>query len=475
MVIFGVRFSAALAGGERRSNRLSAHIVIQTCAKFSDNCAMAGTGPTPGSSSPNPDDINDRLAEIAAELAAEAMFKEPAAADRAHAPVRVVARAASGRRGGPLRRWRDKRLAAELRKPLREPGGQQPPAPEPKTSRRASDPRPKASRRAAGAAQRAGAWPTPDRGYATPTRRRGGGRSLLTLILVLVVLFGISAGLRKLLQRNPSGTGRATAGSSRTPGGSRPGATPARSSPLPTPAFSVASPFAGSPAASFPDGAAGIVLPPSRPVGPYTSAQVASAFVTVKNLLVAANLNVATLQGSRPTAFGSLLTSQQRSWFYEHLTKPVRPKNARPWLTRAWVTSFAAGTELVGSIIKVHGAPMTAKVVTVSDRPALQITANYLFVYPVEQQGQPGSRLRVVAHEFATVQFAQWYDPGGSLQPWISGFGDSYAGVQCGTTDGFVHPAFPLLGPGKVRPSGPPVDPYNLAQRPKGCQPVTST
>lgn len=438
---------------------------------------MAGTGPTPDSSSPNPDDINDRLAEIAAELASEAKFKEPTAAERARAGVQPVGGAAPGKRGGPLRRRRNKRLAAELRKPVQDSGGQKTAAPRPaRASGRPAGSRPKPSRRAAGsAAQRAGAWPTPDRGYATPTRRPGAGRSVVTLILVLAVLFGLSFGLRKLLQHSPSSATGAKSG--RTPAASTLGASsPTPSGPLQTPAFTAADPFAGSPAAPYANGADGIVLPPARPVGPYTSTQVASAYATVKNLLVAADLNMPTLYGYKPTAFGSLLISQQRSYFYAHLTKPVRPKKGQPWLTRTWVTSFAPGTELVGSIVKVHGAPMTATVVSVNGRRALQVFANYLFVYAVEQQGQPDSRLRIVAHATATVQFAQWYDPGGSLQPWIYAMGASYADAQCGTTDGFVHPAFPLLGPGKVTPSGAPVNPYSLAQnQSKGCQAITGT
>lgn len=427
---------------------------------------MAGTGSTPDSSSPDPDDINTRLAEIAAELAGEAKFKEPAAADRARAAVQPVG-ARPGRRGGALRKRRNKRLADELRKPVGGQGGLRPSAPSP-----VRPVQPKAGRRAGGqAAQRPGTWPAPDRGYARPTRRAGPGRSVVTLVLVLAVLFGISFGLHKLLQRRPSGTAGATAGASRTPGG----VTPTPSSPLQTPAFTATDPFAGSLAAPFADGAAGIVLPASHPVGSYTTAQVASAYATVKLMLVAANLNVPTLDGAKPTAFAKLLIIEQRSWFYEHLTKPIKPKKGQAWLTRTWVTSFAPGTQLVGSIIKVHGDEMTAKAVTVDHRSALEILANYLFVYAVEQQGQPATRLRIVAHELATVQFAQWYDPGGSLQPWIYGFGDSYAGAQCGASDGFVHPAFPLLGPGKVEPSGTPMNPYNLTQRPKGCQLITST
>lgn len=431
---------------------------------------MAGTGSAPDSSSPDPDDINDRLAEIAAELASEAKFKEPAAADRARAAVQPVGGKPSRRRG-PLRSRRNKRLAAELRKPVGGQAGLRPSAPSPVPPKQ-----PGASRRPGGpATRRAGSWPAPDRGYATPARRAGPGRSVVTLVLVLAVLFGISFGLHKLLQRRPSSTAGATAsatpGASRRPGGN----TPTPSHPLQTPAFTATDPFAGSLAAPFADGAAGIVLPAPHPVGAYTTAQVASAYATVKDMLVAANLNVATLHGAKPTAFAKLLIIEQRTWFYDHLTKPIKPKKGRPWLTRTWVTSFAPGTQLVGRIIKVHGTAMTARAVSVDHRPALEILANYLFVYAVEQQGQPDSRIRVVAHELATVQFAQWYDPGGSLQPWIYGFGDSYADAQCGTTDGFVHPAFPQLGPGQVKPSGTPMNPYNLAQRPKGCELITST
>jgi hypothetical protein len=210
---------------------------------------MAGTGPTPDSSSPNSDDINDRLAEIAAELAAEAKFKEPAAADRAHTAVQPVGDATRRKRAGPLGRRRNERLAAELRKPVQEPGGQQTSTPPPPSaSGRPAGSRPKANRRAAGsAARRAGAWPTPDRGYVTPTRRGRPGRSVLTVVLVLVVLFGVSAGLRKLLQRGPSSRPGATASLGRTSGASTLGvSSPTPSSPLQTPAFTAADPFAGS-------------------------------------------------------------------------------------------------------------------------------------------------------------------------------------------------------------------------------------
>jgi hypothetical protein len=310
----------------------------------------------------------------------------------------------------------------------------------------------------------------PDRGYATPTRR-GGGRAVISILLVLAVLAALSFGLRKLLHSSTPATSASTAISGSPRIGGRP--TP---SPSATPLFTLASPFAGSPAADYANGAAGIVLPAAHRVGQFSRAQVAAAYSTVKDMLVAAMLNRPAMDGAKPTALGTLLISRQRSWFYRHLTRPIRPRHKPAWLTRAWVTAFAPGTQVVGTIVKVHGAPMTAKVVTASQRTALQISSDYIFVYAVQQPGAPASRVRIVAQQYATVQFAQWTDPGGSLQPWITDFGASYAGAQCGQADGFVHPAFPSVGPGSVAPSGPPVDPYKLGPpSTKGCQAVTRT
>jgi hypothetical protein len=331
----------------------------------------------------------------------------------------------------PFRKWRNKRMAARLRKPVQRAG------------------------------HMAGAPPA----RAASSRRPGTLRVILTVGFVTALLFGVPVGLYKLLHS-----------SSPTAAGGHPSGGPSASaSSVQTPLFTTTNAFAGSPAASFAGGAAGIVLPVPRGVGTFSTFQVGRAFETVKKLLITANLDWPTLRGQTPTAFGSLLVRQQRTWFYDHLAKPLSLKNRPHFVTRSMVTSFARGTEFVGSVIKVHGDPMTASVATVNGRPALQISVNYVFVYAVEQQGNPGSRIRVVAHERAVVQFAQWDDPGGMLEPWVSDFGDGYANAQCGTTDGYVHPAFPQVGPGAVKPSGQPVDPYNLAtpQSTQACQPIT--
>lgn len=50
------------------------------------------------------------------------------------------------------------------------------------------------------------------------------------------------------------------------------------------------SPFAGTPAEGFAEGAAGIVLPPAEPVGDFTADAVAEALTQVRQALVAARL-----------------------------------------------------------------------------------------------------------------------------------------------------------------------------------------
>jgi hypothetical protein len=87
------------------------------------------------------------------------------------------------------------------------------------------------------------------------------------------------------------------------------------------PAFTLADPFAGSPASGYADGAAGIIVPMARPVGGYTTAEVATAYEMTKRLLIAANLDLGTLNGGPPTAFTRLLVRQERQYFLSQLAR----------------------------------------------------------------------------------------------------------------------------------------------------------
>ena len=223
-----------------------------------------------------------------------------------------------------------------------------------------------------------------------------------------------------------------------------------------------ADPFAGTPADGWADGAAGIVPPPARPVGGFTAAQVAAAYTTTRKLLIAANLDRQTLLGGPPTAFAKLLTARQRAEFLAGLNKRGVHKGGYPVSTRKWVASFAPGSaELIGNVIKVHGT-MSARAVRQSGTVVLAIEVNYIFGYAIEPPHHPADWMRLLDHQYGSIDFAPWDDPGGALEPWDRTIIGN-AGAQCGTTDGYIHPDYPSDRSVDARESGTAIHPYSTA------------
>ena len=221
-------------------------------------------------------------------------------------------------------------------------------------------------------------------------------------------------------------------------------------------------PFAGTPADGWADGAAGIVPPPAGPVGGFTAARVAAAYATTRKLLIAANLDRQTLLGGQPTAFAKLLTPSQRAEFLAGLNKKGVQKGGYPVSTRKWVASFAPGSaELIGNVIKVHGT-MSARAVRESGTVVLAIEVNYIFGYAIEPPHHPADWMRLVDHQYGSIDFAPWDDPGGALEPWDRTIIGN-AGVQCGTTDGYIHPDYPSDRSVGARQSGTAIHPYSTA------------
>lgn len=253
---------------------------------------------------------------------------------------------------------------------------------------------------------------------------------------------------------------------------------------LPTPFNSAtmngppADPFTGSPADGWADGAAGIVIPAAKAHGPYSAAEVRSAYETTRKLLIAGNLSWPTLRGGAPTAFADLLTKQERTQFLAGLHTTALDKDGSEKNTRTWVSSFAPGSaQFVTTVVKVNGK-MSAGTASDSGTEVLRINFNYLFVFAIEPPGKPAEWTRVVQQQYGSVDFARWDDPSGALEPWIS-TGYSTAGGQCGVRDGYIHPWYPQGPPPSVQPSGTPEDPYSLATpstgSDNGCHPVTRT
>jgi len=420
---------------------------------------MAGTSDTPDGRPVDPDDINSRLAEIAAELASEARFKEPSAAERARLRVTAIRPATRPVRRGPFRHRRARRKATELRQPVQAAGAPPPPAPA------------RPSRRARRDARRQ----VPDRGYAdaaAPSVLRSG----TTVAVIVMLLIGVSIGLRYAFRY--SRTPAPEPAASNTPA-VRPTPTPAATvSSLP--AFNPFSPFAGTPADSYADGAAGIVPPAAARKGPFSAGQVRTAYATTRSLLIDGYLDQHVLYGGPPTAFAGLLDHSERAQFLRDLNRTGVSASGQQLSSRDWVNSFAVGTELVGSVIKVHGE-MTAATARNAGRTVLRVRTDYLFVYPVDDHGDLASGLRVVNRVVLTVDFAPFNEPASSaLAAHVYSIAGGPTGVQCGIYDGYVHPAFPGSpgSPGATaRPAATPIDPYDQSSQPTNlsCVPSTGT
>ena len=241
-------------------------------------------------------------------------------------------------------------------------------------------------------------------------------------------------------------------------------------------------PFAGTPADDWADGAAGIKLPAAKPIGGFTRDQVKFAYQRTRKLLVAANLDPATLLGGAPTAFAGLLTAQDRTWFLHGLNKKGVDKQGDALSTRGMVMSFPPGkAQLIGDAIKVHGTMHARAAVDKDGYNVLDVQVDYLFVYAIEPPHTPASWMRIVNEVGWTLSFGDWAGAATTFEPSISTTGiGGVAGVLCGTSDGYQHPDYPDNPSAEARPSdsptGTPVDPYVMGQsRPAGCQAVTRT
>ena len=381
---------------------------------------MPGPTAEPG----GPDEFERRIREITGDISGPGVIREPSAAER-------------NRKAAPKSGWRNARKARKLRRPVPSRG----PLPS----------RP----------------PAPPRGPRSSARRR-----IWSWVIAVVVLAGLAGAVLAISRvAKPGSADNTPVTNGPTPSSS----TPAAASLLPS--ATVAAPFLGTPAQSYANGAAGIVIPPAHAVGRYSAAQVASAYRMTRKLLVAAHLDPNALRGGSPTAFANLLIPQERTHFASQLDIIGLSSDGSQKSTRSWVTSFAPGsTQLVGSVIKVDG---TMRATTGMNGPwhVLRIHADYLFVYPVERPGQPLTLTRVVVRYVANDDFAAYDDPGGSLEPWWRLVDWFDAGALCGINDGYVHPQFPRAPPGKVRPTGAPINPYDQGTplTKNRCQATTGT
>jgi hypothetical protein len=338
----------------------------------------------------------------------------------------------------------------------------------------------------------------PDESPVVAPRRRFDRRGALPV--VVIVLSGLVVLIGLIISLSPDMLGDPGQGDTPSPRyGDAP--TVARADPILTPIADddagqelprLADPFAGSPAATFADGKAGLVMPTAEALGGLTEEEVGAALSRVRSLLAAAYLDPAALRGKSPDAFVKLLDPGQRKWFTRHLDKAGTPE------TRTWVFSLDPRTaEPNGDTVKVDGETTIAATrsgdrrdragTAAKGRKGVTIKSDYLFVYAVRPHGDQVTTMRVVAHYAVRISA---YREGGRLVIWVDGIARSTFGTRCdlrgAAGDGFVHPDLPGHPgspgtPGQPReagPLGPQVDPYDRRENQAGrhrCLPTMGT
>ncbi|WP_131740259.1 SCO2583/SCO2584 N-terminal domain-containing protein [Actinomadura roseirufa] len=234
----------------------------------------------------------------------------------------------------------------------------------------------------------------------------------------------------------------------------------------PAPAPGAADPFAGSPAAQFAEGQAGLETPAPVAVNGLSEADMALAGVRVRRLLITGNLDANTVFQRRADAFAQALDPDQRRDF----TRDLDRRGERN--TRRWTTAFAPGSaEPATGVIKVHGT-MTAGPGERRGVRGATVRTDHLFVYAVRLPGGTGAVTREVVRRVTEVFV---HKEGSALKLWLVRSEASAAPAGCDPGDGFVHPTYDTA-PGGGAPSGRPADPYDQTapiSPDRGCAPVT--
>lgn len=133
-------------------------------------------------------------------------------------------------------------------------------------------------------------------------------------------------------------------------------------------AVNLSQPFVGTPAADWADGAAGIVPPAAAPVGSYTAEQVAAAYERVRQVLVAARLDRAVIEGHDYEPYLALLAPTARA------TLDLSHPSAQNYLR---ATRIADGFKLLPVDPKVSGTMWAEE----APDGALLVRTNYVFAY----------------------------------------------------------------------------------------------
>ncbi|MFJ8975981.1 hypothetical protein [Streptomyces sp. NPDC102282] len=232
----------------------------------------------------------------------------------------------------------------------------------------------------------------------------------------------------------------------------------------------LAQPFRGSPAARWADGAKGIEIPEAEAAGGMSKDEVEQALRATRRLLVAANLDPATLRGEKPDEALNLLDPLQKGE-RERLERSLAEPGEKQDPLMLFSRFDPDEARPVGDVVKTRGR-MTFEAGAAG---SVEIHADYTFVYPLVKPGGDEVARTIVRRRLTTAL----HDPGrfvatrGKLS--VVSSEQNVGNTACEVNDGFLHPSFPSDGANP--PRGDDVDPYDRSEwQPDGaCGTVTRT
>lgn len=194
---------------------------------------------------------------------------------------------------------------------------------------------------------------------------RNGSRAALALVVLIALAFGAAVfmGFRHPYQ-NPV-TRRAE---------------PMRMTVVPlaprgaVPAGTPAGLFAGSPAASFPKGDAGISLPVTRRTDNFSDSQVYTALATAKDYLMASSLDLDVLGGNAVRPVEALLDPDQTQQFEQSMDTP---QDDGQHAATGWLVRFDPAEVTPDPEIRVRGTLRYAE----TGADALEVVSDHTFAY----------------------------------------------------------------------------------------------
>ncbi|WP_035847865.1 SCO2583/SCO2584 N-terminal domain-containing protein [Kitasatospora azatica] len=256
----------------------------------------------------------------------------------------------------------------------------------------------------------------------------------------------------------------------------------------------VAHPWAGSPAETWPTGADAIVLPDAQATGVFGKDEVQADLELVKKYLATANLDQGVVAAGATQPVLDLLDRQEREDLTAALTHPDKDHDPTSWMSR-----FNART----AVPAVPEIKLQGRITFEGDgKEGLLVHTDYSFVYalvpgperyhPSAQGGVSGQSVSL--HQLAPtaevtreivrrIQDFRFYDPAHyKVDPnkiILDKGAYDMAGNYCEVGDGWLQPSFPEPGlPGDPSASGPTTDPYDRSKELKNdgkCGTVSRT